>query len=109
MDLEDFSSPMYNSTRVSKNVISLRKYFNSINLHTMTLKLSQISSYKIPFMLIMIKVVIHYMGLDEKITCLRRLVSNQGTDQPAQMRSLISTFVIHLLESSISRLVTSKI
>ena len=35
--------------------------------------------------------------------------NNKGTDQPAHPRSLISAFVIGLLESYISRLATSKI
>ena len=35
--------------------------------------------------------------------------NNKGADQPAHMRSLISTFVIHLLESIISRLALSEI
>ena len=35
--------------------------------------------------------------------------NNKGADQPAHLRSLISAFVIHLLESIISKLVTSKI
>ena len=35
--------------------------------------------------------------------------NNTGTDQPAHTRSLISAFVILLLESIISRLATSKI
>ena len=34
-------------------------------------------------------------------------VNNNGTDQPAQMRSLINAFVIHLLESIISNFATS--
>ena len=36
-------------------------------------------------------------------------MSNTGADQPARPCSLISAFVIHLLESIISRLATSKI
>ena len=35
--------------------------------------------------------------------------NNKDTDQPARMRSLISAFVIPLLESFISRLATRKI
>ena len=35
--------------------------------------------------------------------------NNKGTDQPAHLHSLISAFVIQLLESFISRLATSKI
>ena len=50
--------------------------------------------------------------LDEsqrKKTCLRRFANNKGADQPAHPRSLISAFVIPLLESIISRLATSEI
>ena len=35
--------------------------------------------------------------------------NNKGGDQPAYQHSLISTFVIHLLESIISKLATSEI
>ena len=42
-------------------------------------------------------------------TCLRGFANNKGGDQPARPRSLISTFVIRLLESIISKLATSKI
>ena len=34
--------------------------------------------------------------------------NNKGADQPAQMRSLISTFVIHSLESIIAKLAACK-
>ena len=36
-------------------------------------------------------------------------MSNKGIDQPAYLRSLISAFVIRLLESVVSKLATSKI
>ena len=36
-------------------------------------------------------------------------VNNKDADQPAHLRSLISAFIIHLFESSISKLATSKI
>ena len=42
-------------------------------------------------------------------TCFQRFVNNKGADQPAHLRSLISAFVIHLLESIICRLVTGEI
>ena len=42
-------------------------------------------------------------------TCLWGLANIKGADQPAHVRSLISPFVSHLLESIISRLATSKI
>ena len=35
-------------------------------------------------------------------------VNNKVTDQPAHPRSLISAFVIHVLESTISKLATSE-
>ena len=37
------------------------------------------------------------------------VVNNTGADQPAHPRSLISAFVIHILESTISKLATSEI
>ena len=49
------------------------------------------------------------MGLDVKKTCLKGFENNKGPDQPAHSRSRISSFVIHLLESIISKLVTSEI
>ena len=42
-------------------------------------------------------------------TCLRWFANNKGADQPAHPRSLISAFVIHLLESIISTLATNKL
>ena len=47
-------------------------------------------------------------ALPEK-TCLLRLANNTGAYQPAHPRSLISAFVIHLLEGIISRFATSEI
>ena len=44
----------------------------------------------------------------EKI-CLQRFANNEGADQPARPRSLISPFVICFLERTISKLCTSKI
>ena len=40
---------------------------------------------------------------------LRRFANNKGADQPAHPRSLCSAFVIHFLESTISKLATSKL
>ena len=42
-------------------------------------------------------------------TCLQGFGNNKGADQPAHPRSLISAFVIPLLESTISRLAMSEI
>ena len=41
--------------------------------------------------------------------CLRGFANNTGADQPAHPRSLISAFVILVLESTISKLATSEI
>ena len=41
-------------------------------------------------------------------TCLRGFANNKGADQPAHSPSLISAFVIHLLESIISKFATSE-
>ena len=48
-------------------------------------------------------------GPQREKTCLRGFANNTGADQPAHPRSLISAFVIHLLESTISILATSEI
>ena len=42
-------------------------------------------------------------------TCLRGFANNKGADQPAHPRSLISAFVIRLLESTTFNLATRKI
>ena len=42
-------------------------------------------------------------------TCLRGLANNTGADQPAHPCSLISAFVIRVLESTISKLAPSEI
>ena len=43
-----------------------------------------------------------------KKTSLRGFANNKGADQPAHPGNLISAFVIHLLESIISKLATSE-
>ena len=48
-------------------------------------------------------------GPGREKTCLQRFANNQGADQPAHSRSLISAFVICLLKSIVSRLSTSEI
>ena len=42
-------------------------------------------------------------------TCLREFANNKGAEQPEHPRSLLSTLVICLLESVLSRLATSEI
>ena len=42
-------------------------------------------------------------------TCLQWFANNTGADQPAHPRSLISTFVIRLVESIISKLASIEI
>ena len=48
-------------------------------------------------------------GLRREKICLPRFANNKCADQPAHLRSLASTFVIHLLEYFISKLATSEI
>ena len=48
-------------------------------------------------------------GLRREKTCLWWFANNKGTDQPVHSCSLISAFVIHFLESTISKLATSEI
>ena len=48
-------------------------------------------------------------GPQSEETCLLGFESNKGTDQPVHPHSLISAFVIHLLESIISILATTEI
>ena len=52
-------------------------------------------------------IVIH--GPFLKKTCLEGFANNKSADQPAHTRSLISAFVIHILDSMISKLATSEI
>ena len=42
-------------------------------------------------------------------TCLRGVANNTGANHPAHSRSLISAFVIRVLDSTISKLATSEI
>ena len=48
-------------------------------------------------------------GPRHKKTCIRRFANNKGADQPAHQRSLISAFLIRLLERTISRFAMSKL
>ena len=51
----------------------------------------------------------HYMGLDTRKPVLGGFGNNKGADQPEHPDSLNSTFVIRLLDTFISRLITGKI
>ena len=53
--------------------------------------------------------IIRLPGPRREKTCLWGFVNNKGADQPAHPRSLISAFVIYLLESIISRHATNEI
>ena len=48
-------------------------------------------------------------GCRHEKTCLRGLANNTGADQPVHPGSLISAFVIRILESTISKLATIEI
>ena len=50
-----------------------------------------------------------HMGLDTRKTVFGGFANNTGADQPAYPLRLISAFVIHVLESIISKLATSEI
>ena len=50
-----------------------------------------------------------FKGPRQEKTCLPGFVNNKDTDQPVYLRSLISTFNIRLLESSISKLAADEI
>ena len=52
---------------------------------------------------------IYIYGPRQEKTCLWRVVNNKGTDQPAHLCSLVSAYVIRLMESTISRLTSSEI
>ena len=43
------------------------------------------------------------------VTCLLRFANNKGADQPALPRRLINTFAVRLLESILSKLVSSEL
>ena len=51
----------------------------------------------------------HIDGPHCKKTCLRGFANNKGADLPAHPHRLISAFVIHVLESIISKHATSEI
>ena len=54
-------------------------------------------------------IVYKIIGPRREKTCLRGFANNTGADQPVHPRSLISAFVIRLLESIVSRHATSEI
>ena len=49
------------------------------------------------------------IGPRREKTCLRGFANNTGADQPAHPRSLISAFVIRLMESVLCKLATGEI
>ena len=51
----------------------------------------------------------HLIGHRCEKTCLRGFANNTGADQPAQLHSLISAFVIPFLKSIICKLDTGEI
>ena len=53
--------------------------------------------------------IVYVMGLDARDNPSSGFANNKGADQPAHSRSLISAFVIRLLECIISSLPTSEI
>ena len=61
------------------------------------------------FVIHSLKSITAIYGPRHEKSCLRGVVNNTGAEQPAHPRSLISTFVIHLLESTISKLATGEI
>ena len=67
-------------------------------------KFSQGRSTSLEFIVLLI-----IIGPRREKPCLRGFSNNNGADQPAHPRSLISAFVTRLLESIISNLATSKI
>ena len=58
--------------------------------------------------LLVLRVLYTYIGLTRE-TLYSRFANNKGADQPAHARSLISAFVIRLLEDVASTLVTGEI
>ena len=48
-------------------------------------------------------------GLQHKKTCLQGFANSKCADQPAHMHSLIGAFVVHIFQSSISKLATGEI
>ena len=54
------------------------------------------------------KVISVIYGPQCQKTCLQQFVNNNGADQPAHSRSLISTFVVRLMESNMSKHAASK-
>ena len=54
-------------------------------------------------------IIVGLFGPWHEKNCLRGSVDNKGGDQPAHPHSLITTFVIHLLERVITKLATSEI
>ena len=67
-----------------------------------------LTAHKIPWLWIK-QIRTLTFGPPHQKTCLPGFANSKSADQPAHLRRLISTFVIHLLESIISRLATSKI
>ena len=61
------------------------------------------------FLLVFVLRLFVSYGPQPEKTCPRRVANNKGADQPVHMCSLISAFVIRLMESIISRLASSEI
>ena len=75
------------------------KMESSINSHHSALKEP---SFGVPL-------VLFILGPGHAKTCLMPYANNKGADQPAHLRSLISTFVVRCLDSMICILAISKV
>ena len=76
----------------------------SVNLTTIFLGKLTLSGYPV--------ILAHTFAIkwpQHEKTCLRGFVNNTGADQPAHLRSLISSFVIRFLERIIYNLATGEI
>ena len=78
---------------------------HTVKLNIKVEKKQQLNSRKYLFS----KLCCIHMGLDARKPVFRGFANNKGADQPVHPCSLISAFVICLLESIISRLATSKL
>ena len=61
------------------------------------------------FIAYLLKSICTINGPQRKKTCLLGFANNTGADQPAHLRSLINSFVIRFLESTICKLATGEI
>ena len=85
------------------------KNYVSITVNNQWDVLARLENYILMGKLVLVSIAVDFIWASTWENLSSGVCKNKGADQPAHMCSLISAFVIRLLESSISKLATGEI